>query len=74
MCPTDKGAPDPTLLTLSTQKGAKALGRQDRWHRQRRKRDWTRSAWPVLTSGLNTVTMQRKIRENARGKGEKREK
>lgn len=29
-CTPDTGAPDPTLLTLSTQKGAKALGRQDR--------------------------------------------
>lgn len=71
--PLTKEISNPTLLTLSTQKGAQATGRQDRRHRQRRKRDRTQGTWPVLTSELNTETMQRKIRESARGKGERRE-
>lgn len=71
--PLTKEISNSTLLMLSTQKGAQAPDRQDRRHRQRRKRDRTQGTWPVLTSELNTETMQRKIRESARGKGERRE-
>lgn len=71
------GAPNPTLLMLSTQrcKGSGQAGRTDRRTAQAEKEeDCTQGAGPVLTSELNTETMQRKRRENAEGrKGERRE-
>lgn len=57
-----RGSPTPTLQCSLDKKGAKGLGRRDRWHRQRR-RDCRQGAQPVLTSGL---IIQKPCRENKR--------
>lgn len=71
--PLTKELPTRPSDALHTE-GCKGSGQAGQMAQAEKEEGLHTNARPVLTSGLNTVTMQRKIRENARGKGERREK